>query len=77
MTPAITPNPDAILAGAALRILRQASGLTLRELADRVGAHRSTLSRFERGERECGEELRARIALAVADELAARSGRAA
>lgn len=54
--------------GAMLRGMREAVGLTLVELAGRVGATKSTLSRFERGQRTVSPELLARICRAIADE---------
>lgn len=65
-TPQLTPT------GAMLRAMREAVGLTLDQMATRTGATKSTLSRFERGERIISPELLARITRVLADETNAR-----
>lgn len=46
-----TSTPRAIALGAELKQARVAAGLTLRELADRLGMNHPTLSRYENGSR--------------------------
>lgn len=50
-----------VVLGAAVRRARQARGLTIQELADRVGIGKSTLSRYERGERPMNTYVLVRI----------------
>jgi transcriptional regulator with XRE-family HTH domain len=45
------PTPKALALGAALRKARERNGLTVRELAERVGSDFGSLSRYEKGER--------------------------
>lgn len=70
--PQSPPNlsPEA-LAGKTLRMMREAHGIGLRELAGLVGISPSHLSRVESGERAASAELMDRICTAVA-ELPAR-----
>jgi len=44
-------RPTKLALGKRIRVLRQASGLSQEELADRVGIHPTYLSGIERGER--------------------------
>lgn len=55
--------------GAMLRAMRQGVGMSLSDLAERVGAHKATLSRIENGQRVAGAELLSRIAQVIADEI--------
>lgn len=72
-----TPSPDQLPhTGAALRAMRTGAGLSLSDLADRCNTTKSTISRFERGQRLISAELLARIARAIADELATKRGAA-
>lgn len=62
--------------------MRLGAGLSQTDLAERVKASgwrvtKSTISRFETGERRPSPELLARIARVVADEVNAKRGRAA
>lgn len=54
--------------GPTLRAMRLGASLSQTELAERVDATKSTISRFETGERRPSPELLARIARVVADE---------
>lgn len=68
-----SPTPEEAQAlGRVLRAMREGVGLSIRELASRVGITHSTLSRFERGERIVSAETLARIARVIADEIAAK-----
>lgn len=51
--------------GATIRELRQARGITLRDLADEVGIHFSSLSNIETGKERCGEDTVRRLAEAL------------
>jgi len=62
--PYLTPQ---ILAGRTLRMMREAHGVKLRELAEMVGISPSHLSRVESGERAAGVDLTDRICLAIAN----------
>lgn len=50
-----------------LRAIREGAGLTLTELARRVSVSKSTISRFENGERFVSDDLRHRILREIAD----------
>ena len=52
-----------------MKVIREGAGLSLSELARRVGKDKSTISRFESGERVISDELRASILRAIADHL--------
>ena len=58
--------------GVALKAMRQGVGLTITELAERAGTTKSTLSRFENGQRTIGADLLSRVARVIADEAHAR-----
>jgi DNA-binding XRE family transcriptional regulator len=62
--PYLTPQ---ILAGRTLRMMREAHGVKLRELADLVGISPSHLSRVESGERAAGVDLTDRICEVIAN----------
>lgn len=68
-TPTETQLPSM---GAALRAMREGVGLTISELADRSGTTKSTLSRFENGQRTISADLLSRVARAIADEAHAK-----
>ena len=54
--------------GPQLRELRQARGLTIRAVADEVGVHFTTISKFENGHERPGEQtIRALAAVLIAD----------
>jgi len=55
------------LAGRTLRMMREAHGVKLRELAELVGISPSHLSRVESGERAAGPDLTDRICSVIAD----------
>lgn len=71
VVPMNTPThpQDAPNIGACLKVIREGAGLSLSELARRVGKDKSTISRFESGERVISDELRASILRAIADHL--------
>lgn len=56
----MTPNSEAI------RAIRQAKGISLRQLAHAAGRHRSFVSRVERGLAGASEESLRRLAAALA-----------
>lgn len=58
--------------GAALRAMREGVDLTISELASRSGTTKSTLSRFENGQRTISADLLSRVARVIADEAHAR-----
>ncbi|MCP4785715.1 MAG: helix-turn-helix domain-containing protein [Fuerstiella sp.] len=51
--------------GQKLRDLRKSRGITLRELAEEVGIHFSSISNIENGKERCGEETLTKIAEAL------------
>lgn len=55
--------------GAMLRGMREAVGLSLVQLAELAEVSRSTVSRFERGERTVSAEILARITRVIADHI--------
>jgi transcriptional regulator with XRE-family HTH domain len=59
----VTPQ---VLAGRTLRMMREAHGVKLRELASMVGISPSHLSRVESGERAAGPDLTDRICDVIA-----------
>lgn len=68
-----SPTPEEAHAlGRALRAMREAVELSIREEASRCGITHTTLSRFERGERIVSAETLARITRVIADEIAAK-----
>lgn len=58
--------------GAALRAMRLGVGLTTEALAQRAGTSRSTVSRFENGQRTISADLLSRIARVIANEAHSR-----
>lgn len=58
--------------GHALRAMREGVELSLSDLAERAGTTKSTLSRFENGQRTVSADLLSRIARVIADEANAR-----
>lgn len=66
-----TPTPSQVAPneGAALKVLRIGANLTLEDLAGRVEISKSTLSRFENGQRLISADLRYRLTRAIADAL--------
>lgn len=77
MDTATHTNHDAAAVGAALRTIRTSAGLTISDVAARVGVNKSTISRIEAGKRSVGEPLRTDILQAIVNHLLATSGRAA
>jgi transcriptional regulator with XRE-family HTH domain len=53
----------------ALKRVRKAKGMTLRELGDRVGAHFTTIAKLEKNERAFTHEWAARIAPVLGVEI--------
>lgn len=73
----ITPTDTQIgVTGEVLRQAREGVGLTLTDLAARVQISKSTLSRFETGQRTLSADLLTRIAATIAAEAIARRGAA-
>lgn len=60
------------MAGSAFRAARQGAGLRIRALARESGVDHSTISRWERGEREISPATYEHLSLALADFLAGR-----
>lgn len=58
--------------GSTFRAMREGAGLSARALADRAEISHSTISRWERGEREISEPTYAHLSRALADFLAGR-----
>lgn len=58
--------------GATFRSAREGAGLKIRPLASRAGINHSTISRWERGEREISEATYQHLSLALADYVAGR-----
>lgn len=54
-------TPATVLVGRTFRMMREAHGISLRDLAVRVGVSASHLSRVESGERAAGPELYERV----------------
>jgi len=72
-----TPTPTQLpQTGATLRAMREGIGLSLSDLATRAGTTKTTVSRFERGQRVISADLLARIARVIADETASKRGAA-
>lgn len=71
MSTAISPQNEAqrpqILAGRAIRIMRTAHQVGLRELAELIGVSPSHLSRVESGERAASQSLTERICDVIAE----------
>ena len=72
MAPAITPQnhpkvSPQVLAGRTFRMMREYHGLTLQEVADRVGIDKSHLSRVETGQRPVGPDLEDRLCTLFAE----------
>lgn len=63
---------QAATVGATLRAMRIGVGLTVALLAERAGTTKSTLSRFENGQRTISADLLSRVARVIADEVAAK-----
>ena len=61
-TPAAEPASDPIAIGSRVKALREAMGLSLRDLAERSGVGAATLSQVERGESSPTLAVAARIA---------------
>lgn len=74
-----TPTtPQVASVGATLRAMREGVGLTISDLAERADTSKSTLSRFENGQRTISADLLSRIARVIADQAhAKRNGVAA
>ena len=53
--------------GTVFRVARQAAGVSVRSVASRAGITHSTLSRWERGEREVAENTYDALTQALAD----------
>lgn len=67
-TPQERPQPSPqVLAGRTLRMMREAHGVSLRDLASRVDISPSHLSRVESGERAAGPDLTDRICAVIAE----------
>lgn len=60
---------DVVARGRALRVMREAQGLTLRALADLAGTSHAYLSQVERGEREPTNRWMRGVLDALADNL--------
>lgn len=58
--------------GATFRSARQGAGLKIRPLAARAGISHTSISRWERGEREISESTYQHLSLALADYVAGR-----
>ena len=67
-TPTTPPNRP----GKTFRAARQGAGLSVRALADRADINHSTVSRWERGERQISETTYQHLANALADFMANR-----
>ena len=67
-----TSIPPTERPGETFRAARQGAGLTVRALAERAGIDHSTVSRWERGEREISETTYQHLSLALADYMAGR-----
>jgi transcriptional regulator with XRE-family HTH domain len=58
--------------GRSFRAARQGAGLSVRSLAERAEISHSTISRWERGEREISETTYQHLTLTLADYMAGR-----
>ena len=58
--------------GATFRSAREGAGLPIRSLASRAGIDHSSISRWERGERDISEATYQHLPLALADYIAGR-----
>lgn len=68
-----SPNPrEAKALGRLIRSFRREAKLSLGECAARIDCTRSTLSRFENGERIIAADTLARFSRVIADEIAKR-----
>lgn len=59
-------------AGATFRAAREGAGLSVRSLASRADVSPTTISRWERGEREIAEATYQHLTLALAEFMAGR-----
>lgn len=66
-----TPTQTPAL-GAVVRVAREVSGLSLPTVAERAGLSKSTLSRFERGQRVISADTLERVAQVIAAALTDR-----
>jgi DNA-binding transcriptional regulator YiaG len=58
--------------GETFRAARKGAGLSIRQLAKRADISHTTISRWERGEREIGEPTFQHLSLALTDYMAGR-----
>lgn len=70
--PSTAPTPHVGDKGRAFRAARQGAGLPIRKLAERADINHSTISRWERGEREVSDATYEHLTLALADFMAGR-----
>lgn len=68
----VTTPTTATSAGHTFRAMRQGAGLSVRALADRADISHTTVSRWERGEREISDSTYEHLSRALADFLAGR-----
>lgn len=68
-----TTDQSAPNLGVTFKTIRVGAGLTVTELANRTDTSKSTVSRFESGQRAISRELLTRLLRAIADELTERS----
>lgn len=71
MAPPTTPTKAAEL-GPTFRAARRGAGLTVRALAQRAEISHTTISRWERGERDISIATYEHLSLALADYMAGR-----
>jgi transcriptional regulator with XRE-family HTH domain len=70
--PDSTIGTNSAEAGPAFRAARRGAGLSVRALARQSGVDHSTISRWERGEREISHATYEHLSLALGDYLAGR-----
>lgn len=72
MPASTTPAGDRASLGPIFRSTRTAAGISVRAVASRAGLSHTSVSRWERGEREISEATYQHLTTALADYLAGR-----
>ena len=70
--PSTATTPHSGEQGRAFRAARQGAGLPIRKLAERADINHSTISRWERGDREISDATYEHLTHALADFMAGR-----